>query len=809
MRKHIALISLLVVTLSSSVLIGCGKKTSDNGTPSDHEVVSSYDWSQLPEKQKPEYYGYTEEPMTNMQTIGVVSSTELENPAKPITRGQFISWIVKALQLEADTGYSFGDVPEDHPYFEAISTAAQNGIIEQNDTFMPDDELLRGDASVWLINAKGEEAKAQAASIVEPLIPAQDGWDETLAMGDEVAGALSVCILPDHQLMYYRWLAGDDFRYIRPEYPMLVSEACFSLYMLLNPPVRGGNLTIGQAQEPTTLFSGLDQMSAMTQITSLLYESSTGGFDEFWGRFPVMIKKMPTQENGDWEIFYNENGEIDKMVVTYHLHKGLKWSDGVEITSKDALFSFFFYNHPAAPVIHNEMDFWIDDMVAIDDYTVQVTWNTPYLYANSGIGVMPAHWFEEKFDYVLEPYNINDKLYYDYDMDDPATQENEAYVSQKCKDDADFIVAATQGDTENPYGKNPMHAGPYKVKSWERGQTIILEPNENYMYGTPLIDNIVFRTIENTDTLLAAAIAGQVNMTLTGLTFDQAKELEKQATDQIPVFTPSLTWEHIDLNCDNEYLSDPRVRQALLCGIDRQLITDQFFEGQQPVAHAWLPPKHPAFDDETITKWDYDVEKAIQLFSEAGWNIEGEGDNAKMVNAAGEQFTITYMTTSGNKAREQVQAVISSGWEENLKINVDLKNEQATSFFTATLRERKFSGPSGAMYAWVMGPTSNLYSIVNSGQIPTEKNGWSGQNYTAYSNEEVDRLTSAVLQMLDKQEIYNNLRIVQEHLTRDIPSLPLFYRVDISSRHKNIANFQPTGTSSPITWNTPWWYWKK
>lgn len=809
MRKHIAIISLLVVTLSSSVLIGCGKKTSDNGTPSDYDVVSSYDWSQLPEKQRPEYYEYTEEPMTNMQTIGVVSSTELKNPAKPITRGQFVSWLVKALQLEADTGYSFGDVPKDHPYFEAISTAAQNGIIEQNDTFMPDDELLRGDAAVWLINAKSEEAKEQAASIVEPLIPAQDGWEEALAMGDEVANALSVCILPDHQLMYYRWLAGDDFRYIRPEYPMLVSEACFSLYMLLNPPVRGGNLTIGQSQEPTTLFSGLDQMSAMSQITSLLYESSTGGFDEFWGRFPVMIKKMPTQENGDWEIFYNENGEIDKMVVTYHLHKGLKWSDGTEITAKDALFSFFFYNHPAAPVIHNEMDFWIDDMVALDDYTVQVTWNTPYLYANSGIGVMPSHWFEEQFDYVLEPYNINDKSYYDYEMDDRDTQENEAYVSQKCKDDADFIVAATQGDAENAYGRNPLHAGAYKVKSWERGQTIILEPNENYMYGKPLIDNIVFRTIENTDTLLAAAIAGQVNMTLTGLTFDQAKELEKQATDQIPVFTPSLTWEHIDLNCDNEYLSDPRVRQALLCGINRQLITDEFFEGQQPVAHAWLPPKHPAFDDQTITKWDYDVEKAIQLFSEAGWNIEGEDKDAKMVNAAGEQFTITFMTTSGNKAREQVQAVISSGWEENLKINVDLKNEQATSFFTATLKERKFSGPSGAMYAWVMGPTSNLYSIVNSGQIPTEKNNWSGQNYTAYSNEEVDTLTSAILQMLDKQEIYNNLRIVQEHLTRDIPSLPLFYRVDISSRHKNIANFQPTGTSSPITWNTAWWYWKK
>ncbi|MDD4614707.1 MAG: hypothetical protein PHI40_04775, partial [Caldisericia bacterium] len=196
-------------------------------------------------------------------------------------------------------------------------------------------------------------------------------------------------------------------------------------------------------------------------------------------------------------------------------------------------------------------------------------------------------------------------------------------------------------------------------------------------------------------------------------------------------------------------------------------------------------------------------------FTEAGWNIEGEGKDAKMVNASGEQFTITYMTTSGNKSREQVQAVISSGWEENLKIKVNLKNEQATSFFTATLKERKFNGPSAAMFAWVMGPTSNLYSIVNSEQIPTELNGYSGQNYTAYKNELVDELTSNILKMLDKQEIYNNLRLAQAELTKDIPSLPLFYRVDISSKHKNIANYQPTGTSSPITWNSAWWYWKK
>ena len=239
-------------------------------------------------------------------------------------------------------------------------------------------------------------------------------------------------------------------------------------------------------------------------------------------------------------------------------------------------------------------------------------------------------------------------------------------------------------------------------------------------------------------------------MTLTGLTFDQAKQLEKQTKNQIPVFTPSLTWEHIDLNCDNEQLHDPLVRRGLLYCIDRQLITESFFEGEQPVAHAWLPPMHPAYDDSTITKYDYDPEKAVELFAEAGWNINEEG---KMVNDDGDWFTIKFMTTAQNKAREQVQAVISSGWSEHLKINVELKNEQPTSFFGTTLHERRFDGPSGAMYAWIMGPTSNLYSIVNSSQIPSEKNGYSGQNYTAYSNPEVDELTSGILKMLDKDEI--------------------------------------------------------
>ena len=147
-----------------------------------------------------------------------------------------------------------------------------------------------------------------------------------------------------------------------------------------------------------------------------------------------------------------------------------------------------------------------------------------------------------------------------------------------------FIARVAQADTKAgyDYNQNPMHAGAYRVKKWEQGQSIQLEANENYIFGRPLLETITFRTIDAT-TSLAAAIAGNVDMTLTGLSFDQAMQLEKRESTQKPRLTPSLTWEHIDLNIDDPDLADKRVRQALLHAIESSIV-DQFFGGAQPVA---------------------------------------------------------------------------------------------------------------------------------------------------------------------------------------------------------------------------------
>ena len=771
------LVMFLVLFITASFLTGCGRKPE----PTDNTNI-------IPEDSKKGSFDWTKEYINKLADADIFDKDESKIHIKVINRGEFIKWLVKVKGYKLEkTGITYSDVLENDPDHDYIITAGINNIIAKDGPFRPNDPLIRSDASIWLINASGEKAISESRKYTETLIPAQDAYDD---VPPEAIGPMTVCYLPEYQLLYFRYKDGDEFRYIRPKEPMVFGEAAHSLYMLKNPPKRGGDLIIGQSSEPKTLFSGADRTSAMSQITDPLYNGMVGGYDENWCLFPILIKRVPTVENGLWKIF--DDGK--RMEVTYELRKGFKWSDGVEITADDAVFSFYLSNHPAFPTVHSQVDKWVDKVEAIDPYTVKVSWNTQYLYANLGVGIMPKHYFNYEFN-----YSLNDPNYYISDNPDTPEEEKTFKSEQYLKDEA-WITKIV----ESEYKERPIHCGPYKVKSWERGQTIILEANDLYVYGRPLIDTITFRTIENTDTLLASALAGNVNMTLVGLTFDQAQQIVKRSdTSHKAVFTPSLTWEHIDLNIDDPVLADVRVRKALLHSIDREAIVNQFFEGKNTVSDSWLPPKHPGFDEALITKYEFSIEKANQLLDEAGWVLN---PTTKIREKDGKKLSITFMTTAQNKAREQVQAVIASNWRD-VGVDVVTKNEIPTSFFTTTLANRKFTGPTGAMYAWIMGPNSNLYSIVNGTQIPNEKNGFTGQNYTGFNNETVNTLTDEIQKSMDKKDIYKKLQECQKILTEELPTLPLYTRVDVTSVDKKIREYKPTGTSTALTWNVEYWYW--
>ncbi len=260
-----------------------------------------------------------------------------------------------------------------------------------------------------------------------------------------------------------------------------------------------------------------------------------------------------------------------------------------------------------------------------------------------------------------------------------------------------------------------------------------------------------------------------------------------------------MVWEHVDVNLDHPWLADKRVRQALLYALNRQEMVQALFESRQEVSHSWLPPNHYGYNPK-IPTYAHDPARARALFAEAGWK---PGPGGILVNAKGEPFRISIMTTAGNPLRSRVEQILQSQWKK-VGIELEINNQEAKVFFGETMRKRQF--PHLAMYAWTQGPTSDgeiLWTIRN---IPSEANDWTGQNYPAWKNAEADRIDTEVPHVLSRAERIKLLAREQELWADELPALPLYNRMETPIVRDTLREWRVTGTYWPVTWNCEAWF---
>ena len=347
------------------------------------------------------------------------------------------------------------------------------------------------------------------------------------------------------------------------------------------------------------------------------------------------------------------------------------------------------------------------------------------------------------------------------------------------------------------YTKNPtmkgLYNGPYAISEVKLGDHVSFVPNPDFYGPPPKIQKIIVKLIPNTGTMEANLRSGTIDMISTlGLSLDEGLALEKKVqAEKLPyvvTFTPSVTYEHIDLNLDNPILKDLKVRKALITGLNREDLVKALFEGkQEPAVHA-LSPKDPWFtkDAKDITLYPYSKREAGKLLDEAGWKMGPDGYRMK----DGKKLSLVFMTTAGNKTRELVQVYLQDQYKQ-LGIEIVTKNEPARVFFGDTMRKRNFGAM--AMFAWVSSPENSPRSMIHSAAVPTEKNGWSGQNFMNWKNPETDKLLDALDLEFDAKKRAELAHKIMKTYTDEVPVLPLYYRSDISVVPKALKNYRPTG----------------
>ena len=570
---------------------------------------------------------------------------------------------------------------------------------------------------------------------------------------------------------------------------LLLTGAAFTGTTLAGP---GNNsLVVGTSQEPPNIYDpwATNNLAIASEINGYMGAGLVAK-DNNGDLYADIAASVPTLANGGYKLTKNAKGDVTSNSVTYTIRKDAKWSDGTPITVKDFQFWLRVEQDERVPV--PSRDPWDKAKISVVDAdTFTITYDPPYLFA----------------DQVSPPVAPSVSMASAWNAFDSATAKLDPKTSAKVINDGwvKFIAGFT---TSRNLPK--VVAGPFRPTQWRAGNSLTLVRNANY-WRTPrggtdkYVQSVQYRFIPNTNTLKVNVLSGQLDaLSAVGLTFDQGIDLQRSERSKYKTyFVPSATWEHIDINgfagvqkVKDLDLDDKRVRQALLYSIDRAALTKALFQSKQQVSNTFVNPISKVYKKDAKA-YDFDPAKAKALFAAAGWTAGGDG----VLTKGGKKFSLNFTTTAGNTTRERVQQILQAQWK-NVGVQVNIQNYPSSVVFAQDFIGGGSNGKwDMLMYAWTADPSLEKGNLFTSSQIPTAANGYSGQNEPGWKNAEYDALWTQAGGEFDLSARVKLFDKMQSLWAEDVPSLPLYFRVNVYTKVPTLANYTFSAYTLYPSWN--------
>jgi peptide/nickel transport system substrate-binding protein len=162
--------------------------------------------------------------------------------------------------------------------------------------------------------------------------------------------------------------------------------------------------------------------------------------------------------------------------------------------------------------------------------------------------------------------------------------------------------------------EHPIGTGPYTLKSWERGNQLVLERYESYWGEKAKTKTVVFKPIADGPARRQALEAGDIDG------YDLVDPADTDALEgagfQI-LRRPAFNVGYIGMNQSKPPMNNPKIRQAVAHAINRENIVRTNYPEGAEVAKEFMPPDVFGYADD-VTTYDYDLNKAKALVAESG-----------------------------------------------------------------------------------------------------------------------------------------------------------------------------------------------
>ncbi|MCW1300728.1 MAG: ABC transporter substrate-binding protein [Candidatus Parvarchaeota archaeon] len=332
------------------------------------------------------------------------------------------------------------------------------------------------------------------------------------------------------------------------------------------------------------------------------------------------------------------------------------------------------------------------------------------------------------------------------------------------------------------------------------GEYISLETNLYFYGSTPKIPSVILKWIPDATTMLANVLSGTVDVSIVGLGLNEAKQAEQNTTIKV-LRVPSTYWEHLEINLSDPILSDIRVQKAIAYGINYDDLNNRVFSGQRLVSNlTYLGLFNSYYRNSNARLPSHSLVLANRLLDDAGWVMASDGYRYK----DGQKLTLELSTTTRQDRKDQV--LVLKAQLRQIGIYIQTKFLSASYFFGTYTTHRVFQLAMFAYGGDILDPSG--FNLFHSSQIPSEANGFQGQNYSGVSDSMLDNAIYTATHEVDPIVRKTYYDIAHQRIADLIPQIGLNVWTDIYTYKRNLMGIDYNLSSSiPITWNINDWYW--
>jgi peptide/nickel transport system substrate-binding protein len=319
----------------------------------------------------------------------------------------------------------------------------------------------------------------------------------------------------------------------------------------------------------------------------------------------------------------------DHRTITFHLRKGVYFSDGTPFTSEDVAFTMRQLLDPAT---HSPTG----DAFRSGDGSAEI--RTPSSEVITITFPASVAGLERQFDQVA-------------------------------------ILSAHSAKKEMAV------LGPFYVSEYKAGSFVLLRKNSNYWKrdaqgnSLPYVDSIRLDIQRNRDIELMRFRRGELQL-VNNLEADQFDQLRRDMPGSAHDAGTGLDAEQLWFNLSpsaplpehkKTWFRETKFRKAISLAINREDLCRVVYAGYAKPAYGPVSPANRFWFDSTSESPKHDPQSSRKLLVQAGFRFEGDA----LKDSSGNRVEFTLVTNSGNKARERMATMIQQDLSEiGIKLNI-------------------------------------------------------------------------------------------------------------------------------------------